>query len=64
MEDELYIWYKVFCEKCLNGKMFEKKFVEIYKNYYFIGDVIIFVGYVFCIFDKNKDGIIDFYEFI
>lgn len=44
--------------------MFEKKFVEIYKNYYFIGDVSVFVGYVFCIFDKNNDGIIDFYEFI
>lgn len=63
-EDELHTWHKAFREKCPNGKMSEKKFAEIYKNHYSTGDATIFAGHVFRTFDKNKDGTIDFHEFI
>lgn len=63
-EDELNKWHKAFREKCPNGKMSEKKFAELYTNHYSTGDASIFAGHVFRTFDKNRDGTIDFHEFI
>lgn len=63
-EDELHKWHKAFREKCPNGKMSPKKFSELYTNHYSTSDASIFAGHVFRTFDKNRDGTIDFHEFI
>ncbi|KAK9768753.1 Calcium-binding protein NCS-1 [Basidiobolus ranarum] len=61
---ELQRWYKDFVKGCPNGNLDKESFKKIYKQFFPFGDPSIFVEYVFSVFDTNKNGTIDFQEYI
>ena len=49
---------------CPEGRLDKKEFGKIYTQFFPFGDPAEFANYVFDIFDENKNGYIDFKEFI
>ena len=63
-EKEIIQWHKGFKKDCPNGQLTEAGFIRIYKQFFPHGDPSKFAALVFRVFDENKDGSIEFEEFI
>merc|ERR1712226_1501569 len=61
---ELQHWHKGFIKDCPTGKLTSEEFGIIYRQFFPQGDPTLFARFVFDVFDENKDGTIEFDEFI
>ena len=62
--DTIIEWYKGFMEDCPDGKLTPESFMHIYGNSFLTGNAKEFCDHVFRTFDKDKNGFIDFKEFL
>lgn len=62
--EELQEWYKEFKASWPKGFLTEDEFKGVYSNIFPLGDATEFARHVFRVFDQNKDGLLDFREFM
>ena len=62
--EEIKDWYRGFVEDFPDGYLTIEQFKDIYQNFYPNGNASAFADNTFRAFDHNKDGSIDFREFM
>lgn len=63
-EEDVQLWFKGFIKDCPNGCLTAEDFKRIYCSFFPNGDSAMFSEYVFRTFDRNRDGVVDFQEFL
>ena len=63
-EDIIIDWYRGFKKDCPDGKLNPDSFMKIYSQCFQKGNLIEFCDHVFRTFDTDRNGFIDFKEFL
>ena len=63
-ENTIKEWYKGFMKECPNGRLTRVKFVDMYKMFHPSKNGEKFCHHVFRTFDTDRNGYIDFKEFL
>jgi len=63
-EDTIIEWYRGFKSDCPDGRLTPKAFMAIYSKCFPTGNANEFCDHVFRTFDTDKNGFIDFKEFL
>ena len=63
-EDTIVEWYKGFKQDCPDGHLTREAFMKIYSKCFTGGSAQDFCDHVFRTFDSDKNGFIDFKEFL
>lgn len=63
-KEEIMFWYEHFINECPSGKLDKDKFVEYYKLFRKNEDVEEVAKHCFWAFDTDKNGYVDFGEFL
>ncbi|CAF1666762.1 unnamed protein product, partial [Adineta ricciae] len=63
-EKEIREWHAGFLNDCPTGKLNKKQLINVYRHFYPLGNVEPFCKYVFTAVDTNRDGKIDFVEYL
>ena len=63
-EETIQEWYKGFMVDCPDGKLSPVAFIRIYNKCFPSGNAKEFCEHVFRCFDSDKNGFIDFKEFL
>ena len=63
-EDTILEWYRGFKSDCPDGRLTPKAFMQIYSKCFPTGNANDFCDHVFRTFDTDKNGYIDFKEFL
>merc|ERR1712228_383856 len=63
-EDTINEWYKGFKQDCPDGHLDSVSFMKIYSKCFPTGNAGEFCSHVFRTFDADKNGVIDFKEFL
>merc|ERR1711890_61707 len=63
-EETIQEWYKGFISDCPNGKLTPDSFIKIYSQCFPSGNAGAFCEHIFRTFDTDKNGFIDFKEFL
>jgi len=61
---EVFDWFSSFKQDCPSGKLGPDKFIEMYSKFFPSGNSKSFCEHVFRAFDTDKNGVIDFKEFL
>ena len=62
--EEVFEWFSAFQRDCPSGKLSPEKFIKMYAKFFPAGNSEAFCEHVFRIFDSDKNGVIDFKEFL
>ena len=63
-DDTIKEMYQRFTEDCPNGRLTHEKFIDLCKTFFCMGYAEQYCNHVFRIFDTDKNGFIDFKEFL
>lgn len=63
-KEEITLWHEHFIRECPTGKMDKKKFTEYYGKFVKKKDIEEITDRVFSAFDTDKNGTIEFTEFL
>ena len=63
-QQEIREWYKKFHSDCPGGQMNKDEFGALFHQIFPKGDATNFADHVFHIYDKDRNGYIDFKEFL
>ena len=56
--------YKAFCKQCPSGQLDKENFRQMFQKFFQFRDPDEFADHLFDVFDKDKNGRVDFKEFI
>ena len=62
--ETIMAWYRGFKEDCPDGRLTPKAFMHVYGSSFLSANTKEFCDYVFRNFDKDRNGYIDFKEFL
>jgi Ca2+-binding EF-hand superfamily protein len=62
--EEIKMWFANFIKESPNGVLDKSEFQNLFKIFFPFGESTRFSDYLFAVFDEDKNGVVDFKEFL